>query len=298
MAGSVNAPTSFGRSRSSSGKRILYSLLGGITDRDMDLCLHLYEHHVLTTQQAFELLFPSYHRARKRLLLLYDRAVIGRFRPPQRPGSQPFHYVLDERGAKLVAGYLGVELKELKFRSDRVLRLSRSPFLRHFRETNGFFCRLAYACRQSREGTQLVRWFGERRAGKIGPIRPDGLGMLRRPGELVAFYLELDRGTEDGNRLDEKLIWYSRYDFDNAPHAILFCFHSGRRETSARRSLISCRRFTVATTTLERHMADPFGPNWLPLRAERRLSLFELPRPDRPELGQWEPSLVPQEEFL
>ncbi len=66
---------------------------------------------MLTTQQAFELLFPSYHRARKRLLLLYDRGVLGRFRPPQRPGSQPFHYVLDERGAKLVAGYLGVELK-------------------------------------------------------------------------------------------------------------------------------------------------------------------------------------------
>ena len=94
---------------------------------------------MLTTQQAFELLFPSYHRARKRLLLLYDRGVLGRFRPPQRPGSQPFHYVLDERGAKLVAGYLGVELKELKFRTDRVLRLSRSPFLRHLRETNGFF---------------------------------------------------------------------------------------------------------------------------------------------------------------
>jgi len=43
MGGTVNAPTSFGKSRSSSGKRILYSLLEGITDRDMDLCLHLYE---------------------------------------------------------------------------------------------------------------------------------------------------------------------------------------------------------------------------------------------------------------
>src|SRR2546428_4967098 len=127
MGGSLNAPTSFGKSnRSSSDKRFLYSLLERTTDRDMDLCLHLYEHHVLTTYQAFELFYPSYHRARKRLLLLYDRRVIGRFRPPQRPGSQPFHYVLDERGAKLVAGYLGVELKELKFRTDRVLRLSRS----------------------------------------------------------------------------------------------------------------------------------------------------------------------------
>src|SRR5918996_630348 len=186
MGGSVGAPTPFGRPKkmSSSGKRRrnLYSILGQITDRDMQLLLHLYEHRVLTTHQVHELLFTSEGRARKRLGRLYERGVLDRFRPHQHPGSQPHHYYLDDLGAKLVAGYLGVELKELRFRKDRIFRLSRSQRLGHIRNTNGFFTRLAYGCRRSREGIVLSHWFGERRgrppgggAGGVGgPQTPRG----------------------------------------------------------------------------------------------------------------------------
>src|SRR5918996_2048628 len=174
MGGSVGAPTPFGRQKkkSSSGKRRtnLYSILSQITDRDMQLLLQLYEHKILTTHQVQELHFSSEHRARKRLLQLYSRAVLDRFRPHQHPGSQPHHYYLDDLGAKLVAGYLGVELKELRFRKDRIFRLSRSQRLGHIRNTNGFFTRLAYGCRRSREGIVLSHWFGERRG------RPPGRG--------------------------------------------------------------------------------------------------------------------------
>src|SRR5918996_3723607 len=168
MGGSVGAPTPFGRQKkkSSSGKRRtnLYSILSQITDRDMQLLLQLYEHKILTTHQVQELHFSSEHRARKRLLQLYSRAVLDRFRPHQHPGSQPHHYYLDDLGAKLVAGYLAVDPKELRFRKERIFRLSRSRFLEHLRETNGFFPRLAYGCRLSHRSLRLTHWYGERRA--------------------------------------------------------------------------------------------------------------------------------------
>jgi hypothetical protein len=34
----------------------------------------------------------------------------------------------------------------------------------------------------------------------------------------------------------------------------------------------------VATATLDRHLNDPLGPNWLLIDGERRLRLGDLPR--------------------
>lgn len=288
MGGSIGAPTPFGRpkKKSSSGRRRnLYSILGQITDRDMQLLLQLYEHKVLTTHQVHEFHFSSEHRARKRLLQLYDRAVLDRFRPHQHPGSQPHHYYLDDLGAKLVAGYLAVDLKELKFRKERIFRLSRSPFLEHLRETNGFFTRLACACRLSNSTVRLTHWYGERRAN-ILTVRPDGLGALQTSDGLLAFWLELDRGTEPRDRLERKMHQYARPRLppENLPHLLLFCFHSGGREVKARAALWDLDHITVATTTLDRHQADPLGPIWLPIRAGRRLCLTGLPASERAEV--------------
>jgi Replication-relaxation len=288
MGGSIGAQTPFGRpkKKSSSGrKRNLHSILGQITDRDMELLLQLYEHKILTTHQVHELHFSSEHRARKRLQQLYERAVLDRFRPPQHPGSQPHHYYLDDLGAKLVAGYLGVELKELRFRKDRIFRLSRSQRLVHLRETNGFFTRLVYACRRLDRGFRLTHWYGERRAKRF-LVRPDGLGCLRGTDRLIAFWFELDRGSEAHDRLEGKMQGYGqpRLKPETLPHSVLFCFPSDLREARAREALRDLPEITVATTTLERHRRNPLGPVWLPMRAERRVSLLGLPVPGRTEL--------------
>ena len=284
MGGSVNSPTPYGKKRSTYRKReSIHEILGMVTDRDIEICLDLYEHKTLTTHQLFELHFPSYHRARKRLLELHRRAVINRIRPPKRPGSHPFHYVLGDLGAHLVAGYLGVELKALKFKRDRVARLARSPHLRHLRETNSFFSRLAYACRAEDIGVRLREWLGELRAARAvyGFSKPDGLGVVESGDGEMSFFLELDRGTEDWERLQIKLDHYRRIEtYEEAPHAVLLCFHSEAREAGARR-LAGCSVFTVATTTLNRHLADPLGPVWLPWHGPRRVRLLELPRPER-----------------
>ena len=302
MSGSASAPTPFGRpkKKSSSGRRRrnLYSILGQITDRDMQLLLQLYEHKILTTHQVHELHFSSEHRARQRLRQLYERAVLDRFRPHQHPGSQPHHYYLDDLGAKLVAGYLGVELKELRFRKERIFRLSRSRFLEHLRETNGFFTRLAYACRQSDGALGLTHWYGERRAETL-LIRPDGMGCVETSNDLIAFWVELDRGTEPHGRLRSKMhrIADPGLPADTLPHAALFCFHSERREVSARKALWNLDYITVATTTMERHRAIPLGPIWLPMRAGQRLSLMELAIHERNDLHlPTEATLIPRDD--
>jgi len=288
MGGPISAPTPFRKPKKNSSRRRrrnLYSILGQITDRDMQLLLQLYEHKVLTTHQIHELHFSSEHRARKRLRQLYEKAVLDRFRPHQHPGSQPHHYYLDDLGAKLVAGYLAVELKELRFRKERIFRLSRSRFLEHLRETNGFFTRLAYGCRVSNNGLRLAHWYGERRANLV-TVRPDGLGCLETPEGLLAFWLELDRGTEPRNRLERKMHQYIRpgLSAESLPHLLLFCFQSEGREVSARDALWDLDYITVATTTLDRHQANPLGPIWLPIRGGRRLSLTDLLVPERGEL--------------
>jgi hypothetical protein len=303
MGDPIGTPTPFGRQKkkkSSSGKRRtnFYSILGQITDRDMQLFLQLYEHKILTTHQVHEVHFSSEHRARKRLRQLYERRVLDRFRPHQHPGSQPHHYYLDDLGAKLVAGYLGVELKELRFRKDRIFRLSRSQRLGHIRDTNGFFTRLAYGCRRSREGIVLSHWFGERRADRRR-VRPDGMGCLKTPGGLLGFWLELDRGTEPHGRLEVKMHQYARERVlpESLPHLLLFCFPSEAREVRARRALLELGYITVATTSLSRHRANPLGPIWLPIRGARRLAITELPAPSRGDL--WLPSessLIPRDD--
>jgi hypothetical protein len=300
MGGSVGTPTPFGKPKRNSRRRRrnLYSILGQITQRDSQLLLQLYEHKVLTTHQVHELHFSSEHRARKRLRQLYERAVIDRFRPHQHPGSQPHHYYLDDLGAKLVAGYLAVEVKALRFRKERIFRLSRNRFLEHLRETNGFFTRLAYVCRCSREGVSLLHWYGERRANLV-TVRPDGLGCLETPEGLLAFWLELDRGTEPRDRLERKMHQYVRpgLSAESLPHLLLFCFQSEGREVSAREALWDLDYVTVATTTLDRHRANPLSPIWLPIRGERRFSLTDLPVPERGQLDlPSERTLIPSDD--
>lgn len=142
-------------------------------------------------------------------------------------------------------------------------------------------------------------WRSERRS-KLGGIRPDGLGVVRAPRGEISFWLEVDLGTENHERLRHKLIWYRQSaPLPHAlPHAVLFCFHSEARETHARRALGEVPGFVVATATLGRHRADPLAPIWLPVRGARRTSLLDLPLPERDDLLFRSESLVPREDDI
>ena len=71
VTGSVPTPTrERARARPRTDRLRLQSIAASITERDQRICIDLFEHRILTTIQLYELHFPSYPRARKRLLEL------------------------------------------------------------------------------------------------------------------------------------------------------------------------------------------------------------------------------------
>lgn len=260
----------------------LQRIASTLTPRDIQILLYLFDHKILTTEQIFRLCFTSLPRTQDRLLKLIDLGVIRRTRPQKRPGSLPYHYLLDTRGALVVAEHLGIELAELDFRSDRRLGLIESQRLRHLRDINTFFSRLIWACRTSGDGYRIREWKSEDacRSRWDGHVNPDGLGALEGPEGKVSFLLELDRGTENRNRLAQKIRRYRLIaGAAGAPQVLLFCFHSAEREASAR-SALEGSRLILATTSLDRHVANALGAVWRPLRADHRVRLLDLPSPE------------------
>lgn len=65
----------------------LVSLGSRLTDRDRQIALDCYDHHVLTTEQLVRLHFAGLRTATARLDALYKLRVLDRFRPPARPPS-------------------------------------------------------------------------------------------------------------------------------------------------------------------------------------------------------------------
>jgi hypothetical protein len=90
--------------------------------------------------------------------------------PIPRPALAPWHYSLDEPGARLVAA------RDFTFKKARIFDVVGSPRLRHRVECNGFFARFTFACRK--RGWSL-EWTGERRIlPAVGQNDPDLYGAL------------------------------------------------------------------------------------------------------------------------
>jgi hypothetical protein len=188
-------------------------LASRLTDRDRRIALDCFEHRVLTSEQLQRLHFAGARTARARLEQLYLLQVLDRFRPPwpQGTGSAPYHWVLDQAGAHIVAEQLGLEPKELRWRREAAIALAGSSKLRHQIEVNEFFTQLGHEARQA--GGNLREWWGERRALEVldGIVAPDGYGRLAVPCQPeLSFLLELDRATEDHARLRQKAKRYAK----------------------------------------------------------------------------------------
>jgi hypothetical protein len=199
-------------------------------------------------------------------------------------GSAPWHYTLDEPGARVVAARLEIDFSDFPFKKSRIFDVVASPRLRHRVECNDVFARLALACR--RRGWSLT-WTGERQAAHQWDdvVRPDGIGRVSSRTREVSFFLEYDRGTENHGRLDAKI---ARYQFvarmQQCPDAVLFVFPSRAREREVQRSLAS-PGFTLATAVRADVLRDPLGPVWLPLRRNRRCPILDLPLEPRAKPG-------------
>jgi predicted transcriptional regulator len=255
-----------------------------LTKRDFEILIELYEHRVLTTPQIYELHFDTHTRASKRMLQLYRLGLVERFRPHTPTGSAPWHYTLDEPGARLVAARQEIDFADFTFKKARIFDVVGSPRLRHRVECNGFFARLTFACRG--RGWKL-EWTGERRATArwYEHVTPDGIGRIVAGDRGISFFLEYDRGTENHDQLERKI---DRYRVvaraASLPDALLFVFPSPARERQARRALVGAG-FTVATAVRHHGLRDPLGPVWLPLHDDRRVPILDLPLEPRDDPG-------------
>lgn len=189
------------------------AIVGRLTARDRQVAIDCYEHQVLTTEQLCRLHFPSYRATLYRLEALYAMRVLDRFRPfwQYGKGSTPYHWILDEAGAHVIAAEQRIERHDLRWRHATALGVASSSTLPHRVEVNEFFTRLARDAAAA-HGT-LSEWYGERTTHTMldGIAKPDGYGVVSLPGSAsVHVLLELDRGTETIDRLRDKGQRYAR----------------------------------------------------------------------------------------
>ncbi len=209
--------------------------------------------------------------------------MIWRTRPRTHVGSLPWHYILDDMGAMIVAEYLGIDQREVGYRSDQKRTLIDNQRLRHTRAANGFFSRMIFAARSTPSSIRVAEWRGEAWCARRWQLHvwPDGYGRIERPSGLLELVLELDLGTENRGRLEDKM---ERYRVlaraTTAPDIVLFCFPSPAREASARR-VLGGTPMPVATGTFDRHLNDPLGSNWLLVDGDRRIRVSDLRRRTR-----------------
>jgi hypothetical protein len=242
------------------------ALAGRLTERDRRLCRLLWDHKVLTTHQVIALCFPSRHAATHRLLLLVRLGVLDRFRPFRPTGSAPFHYVLGETGAYVLAAERGVTISELGYNRARTLALAHSEHLAHLVGVNGFFAALAASAR-GRPDAALTAWWSERRCiqrwGHL--VRPDGFGRWTEAGRTVEFFLEYDTGSETIARVVRKLNGYSDLATGSGIWTpTLLWLPSPSREAEVRRAIGAP---LVPVATASGPITEPAAAVWLPVGA-------------------------------
>jgi hypothetical protein len=222
----------------------LLTLASRLTDRDRQIVIDCYEHTTLTTDQLTRLHFRHPNTARDRLDVLYRLRMLDRFRPEVRlgEGSSPYHWILDEAGAHVVADELDQDRDQLHWRHATAARVAVSSKLGHHVATNEFFVRLAVELRAA--GGSLHEWYGEKTTSRLlgGIVTPDGYGVLHLPDrEPLHLLLELDRGTEPLRRIREKVDRYAkalpRSELASAEHLVLFATSAGQRILALRSAL-------------------------------------------------------------
>jgi hypothetical protein len=221
--------------------KMLGQLAIRITARDRQLIRLVRDHRVLTSPQITQMFFDSDDATRKRLLALTRMGILERFRPnlPPAMGTAPYHYVIGETAAAVLASEDGVDLREAGYRRDRVLGIAFSQKLAHTVGTNGIAAAL-YGYARRHPTAELTTWWPEGRCmtewGQI--VRPDAYGRWRHDGNTVDFFLEYDTGTESLDRVARKLDGYIELtEATRIVTPVLFWVQGERREANLRKKL-------------------------------------------------------------
>jgi len=257
----------------------LRQLTAQLTERDRRVLRLLCDHSVLSTSQIQDLGFPGTRITERRLRTLYLLRAVDRVRLP---GQFEYLWMLHNSGAEVIAAEREIDVDQLGWTHDRVLRMILHGQRRdHLLGVNGFFTALLRTAERSGGRSALSEWWPERRCIEAWGrwVKPDAFGEWTEGGATTRFLLEYDCGTESGPRLLAKLPGYERLAIATRGAAawwLLFRFHSERRERSVRPTLANATAMSNLATASLVPGASPADRVWAPLRSEARRTLREL----------------------
>jgi hypothetical protein len=283
-----------GRTKQPTGRPAadLAALAGRLSDRDRQLCQLLYDHQVLTSGQLAQLLGVPARTLQQRLSDLAAFKVVDRFRPHTRvgAGSAPYHYLLGESGARVLAADAGTSLEGLGWQRDRLVTLANANgALAQLLGVNGLLAALTHAT-HTRPGYRLVCWWPARYCqARWGPlIAPDAYAHWQDPAGEVDFFLHHDPGQSELEQLVGLLAGYN--DLAAATGIttpVLWWLPSPDREAGLRR-LLAAQPLLVPAATATPACGHPADPVWLPTSSPdggRRYRLGALGRAE-----PWQPT--------
>jgi protein involved in plasmid replication-relaxation len=271
----------------------LTALAGRLTDGDTRVCRLLAEHQVLTTGLLALLLGVPPRTLQQRLTTLTALRIVDRFRPhqPVGAGSAPYHYLLGETGAALLAadptstvdGGLGWDRVRLLGLAQANGRLT------HLLEVNTLLAQLTCAARQQ-PGARLVCWWSAHRChahwGRL--ITPDAYARWQDADGEVDFFLHHQPAVDQPAGL---LAGYNELAAATGiTTPVLLHAADPDQEAQLRRALAG-QRLLIPVATATPGCGPPTAAVWLPTSSPasgRRYRLSALGHPD-----PWQPPHPP-----
>jgi hypothetical protein len=188
---------------------------GWLTNRDLDIISAIYKHRFLSLSQIQKLFFPTKAgkiSARRRMKKLYDHYLVDRFRPVASRHKSNFEYIycLDTVGSFWVAQELQCEVSQLHWRKrDNEVQM---PYVWHYFETNECYIRIKEACNNQDYSIGAYEIYPMHRGDEYN-FSPDISMEIHKGKNKHLFFFEIDRGTEEQQKIKAKVKNYEAYFF-------------------------------------------------------------------------------------
>jgi hypothetical protein len=273
----------------------LAALAGRLSDGDRQVCRLLADHQVLTTGLLALLVGVPPRTLQQRLTVLAALGVVERFRPhqPVGAGSAPYHYLLGEAGAALLAADGHVE--RLDWDRARLLGLAHANGrLTHLLGVNTVVAQLTHAARQE-PGTRLACWWPAGRChaqwGRL--VAPDAYARWQDPDGEVDFFLHHHPATAQP-AADHPAILLEGYNDLAAATGITtpVLLHAGDPDHEAQlHDRLAGRRLLVPVATTSPAWGPPTAAVWLPTSSPASSPRYRLGALGHPD--PWHPPHQP-----
>jgi hypothetical protein len=274
----------------------LTALAGRLGELDQRVCRLLQEHQVLTAGLLGLLLDVPPRTLQQRLTVLTALKVVHRFRPhqPVGAGSPPYHYLLTETGAAILAADPTTTDGGLGWDRARLLGLAQANGrLAHVLGVNTLLAQLTHAARHEPRVRLVCWWPAHRCHGHWGRlITPDAYARWQDPDGEVDFFLH-HHPTPPA--VDQPGGLFDGYNELAAATGIttpvLLHATDPGQEAQLRRALAG-QRLLIPVATANPVCGPPTEAVWLPTSGPaggRRYRLGALGHPD-----PWHPTLSPQ----